>query len=84
MSLWSVVIPENLHGPDDSYAWGIDRDEDHTLLLVHVGVVGITLAHDDMDFRPRVSGTTNPPVSRNEHLPLQEESRGCKRTTCVR
>ena len=75
MSLWSIVISENPHGPDDSHAWGISGDKDYTLLLVNVGVIGIALAHDDVDFRPRVPGPTNPPVTCDEHLPRQKEIR---------
>ena len=69
MSFRSVVVSENPHGPDDSHTRRISRDEDHTLLLVNVGIVRITLAHDNMDLRPRVSGSTDPPVTHDQYLP---------------
>ena len=64
MSLRSVIVPKNPHRSDDSHTWGVSRDKDHTLLLVDIGVVRITLAHNDVDFRPWVSGSANPPANR--------------------
>jgi len=82
MSLWSIVVSENLHGADDSHTWSISGDEDHALLLVNVGIIRITLAHDDVNFRPRVSGPTNPPATHDENLPGQGGDRIAKRTIC--
>jgi len=74
MSLWSIVVSENLHGADDSYTWGVSGDQDHALLVVNVGVVRIALAHDDVNLCPRVSSPTNPPTTRDENLTGQGES----------
>ena len=75
MTLRSIIIPENPHRPDDGHARGIGGDEDYTLLLVNVGVVRITLAHDDVDSRPRVSSSADPPTTCIKHLRRQKESR---------
>jgi hypothetical protein len=68
MPLWSIIISENFHRSDDGYTRGVGWDENHTLLPVNIWIIRITLAHDDVNFRPWVSGPTNPPVIDNRYL----------------
>lgn len=57
MAFWCVVVSEDFHGSDDFNAWGVGRNENYTLLGVRVIVVGVALAHNDVDFCSRVAWT---------------------------
>ena len=42
-----VVVAEHREQAHDLHAGRVDRHQDHRLLLVAVGVVGVGLAHED-------------------------------------
>lgn len=62
MTFRSIVITEDFHGTNDLNARGIGRNDDDTLLLVLVRVVGVTLSKHKMQSATRVAGTADPPV----------------------
>ena len=61
VTVWSVVEAHDRQHAVDLDARRIVRDEYDRLLLVHIGVVGVRLAHDDVDLtswvaeRPRTT-----------------------------
>ena len=67
MSLWGIIVPEYLHWSDNGHAWGVSRDEDYTLLLMNIGIVGVALAHNDVDLRPRIPSSADPPVTHGQY-----------------
>jgi hypothetical protein len=57
-----VVIPKNLHGPDNLHTGGIRRYKDNTLLLICTLVSWVTLSEHQMNFATRVPSTRDPPI----------------------
>lgn len=68
VSVGRVIVAEDTEGALDSDAWRVVRDEDNGLLLVGAGVVGIGLAHDDVDLAARVWSTRGPPLGAIEDV----------------
>ena len=62
MSFRGIIVTEHLHGPNDLDSGGISGDNDNTLLVVGVLVVGITLSHDEVQLCAGVASTADPPV----------------------
>src|SRR5712692_1913644 len=56
-----VVAEDGQHAPDRD-AGRVARDEDHRLLLVAVGVLGVRLAHEDEDLAAWVADARGPPL----------------------
>ncbi|COZ55393.1 Uncharacterised protein [Mycobacterium tuberculosis] len=57
-----VLPAEHRCGANDRHAGGVDRDEDHRLLLVG-GCVRVGAAHHDEDLAPRVRRSRRPPLT---------------------
>lgn len=57
MSLGSIVITEDLHGPDNFDTWRVCRHEDYALLLVPVRVLRVALAKDKVHRAAWVAST---------------------------
>src|SRR5687768_14580366 len=57
-----IIIAVDLKHTVNGNAGSISRDKDNRLLPVRVLVVGITLAHNDVDAASRVTSATGPPL----------------------
>ncbi len=57
-----IVIAKHLHGTDDFDTGCVGGDEDDTLLLVRIAVVGIRLAHNNVNGATRITGARDPPL----------------------
>jgi hypothetical protein len=57
-----VVVSIHLEHPVDGETRRISRHQDDRLLLVGVVVVGVGVAHDDVDLAPRVTRAAGPPL----------------------
>lgn len=57
-----IVETQDVHVSDDLHTRRIGGDDDDALLVVRACVVGVTLAHDKMHFRPRVPSSTDEPT----------------------
>jgi len=62
MSLWRIVVSKQPHRADDTDTRGVSRHNHDAMLLVFVGVVGVTFAQDEMNSSSGVTGARNPPV----------------------
>ena len=58
-----VVHAEQLHVAHDGHAGRVLRHQDHRLLFVAVGVVGVGLAHEHEDFAALVHGAGDVPLA---------------------
>ena len=58
-----IVVSKHLHGSDDFDTVGVHGDQDHRLLFVTVGVVGVVLTHDYHDFTARVARARDVPFA---------------------
>lgn len=62
VAMGGVVVAVDLEHSLDGDSRKAGRDQDDGLLLVRVGVVGIGLAHDDVELAPRVASAAGPPL----------------------
>ena len=57
VTVWGIVVAEDAEHTVDGDTWGVVWDEHDRLLLVDIRVVGVVLAHDDVDFAAWVACT---------------------------
>lgn len=62
VAVGGIVVAVDLEHSLDGDSRKAGRDQDDGLLLVRVGVVGIRLAHDDVELASRVARTAGPPL----------------------
>lgn len=68
VAVGGVVVAVDLEHSLDGDARQTSRDQDDRLLLVRIFVVGISLAHDDVELASRVAGTAGPPLGAIEDV----------------
>ena len=61
VAMRSVIVAVNRKHTLDCYTWGICRNDNDGLLFVLVGMVGIGLSQDDINFATRIACTGYPP-----------------------
>lgn len=61
MSVGSIIVTIDIEHPVDGHPLSVCRYQHNRLLTVDVLVVRVGLAHDDVDFAPRVARTARPP-----------------------
>ncbi|KWV85097.1 hypothetical protein PFLmoz3_05245 [Pseudomonas fluorescens] len=66
MAVGRIVVAEYRQRPQDFHAWGIDRHQDHRVLLV-TRRIGVAQAHEDQDLAARVAGAGGPPLLAVDH-----------------
>lgn len=68
VAVGGVVVAVDLEHSIDGDSRKAGRDQDDGLLLVRVGVVGIGLAHDDVELASRVASAAGPPLGAVENV----------------
>lgn len=64
VSLRRIIVPKDAHGAHNLDTRGIGRYNDYALLTVLVGVVGVTLAKNQVQGTARIASTADVPVIR--------------------
>lgn len=60
-----IIVAHNMHGPLDGDTWSVCWYKDDGLLLVFLRVVGVGLAHHDVQLTGWIAGAANPPFLSN-------------------
>lgn len=68
VAVGGIIVTVNLEHSVDGDAGGLGGHQDDRLLSVGIGIVGITLAHDDVDLASRVTSTAGPPLGAVEDV----------------
>jgi hypothetical protein len=61
MTLWRIIITEDLHGTHNLDTWCVCRNNNDALLCVCIGVVRVVLAKNQVELTAGIASAANPP-----------------------
>lgn len=74
MSFRCIVVTKYLHGSDDIDSRGVGRNYYDALLIIWVRVSRVALAHNQVQLRPWIASTTDPPAIKGIKKQSSEEN----------